>query len=108
MAELNKAIGLRIPPKLWEEIKGYGLENYPGSKSKEGFDVTKTIVSLLAQALETPLDNTADHFNASSDERIMEMIRQELDKAINPITNDLLDLKSQLANLNVTHTNLDS
>jgi hypothetical protein len=103
MAELNKAIGLRIPPKLWEEIKGYGLENYPGSKGKEGFDVTRTIVSLLAQALETPLDNTADRSNASSDEHMIKIIRQELDKAINPITDDLLNLKSQLAKLSKTH-----
>jgi hypothetical protein len=83
MTELKKAIGLRLPSTIWENIKQYGLEHFPGEKSREGFDVTQTVVTLLAQALGTCLDGQTVHqSNRLTDERITVVVKQQLDARI--------------------------
>jgi DNA-binding transcriptional regulator YiaG len=52
MSEYSKAIGIRIPIEVWENLKKHGLARYPNSRNKEGFDLTQSIVSLLKQSLE--------------------------------------------------------
>jgi hypothetical protein len=99
MAEPNKAIGLRLNPNLWKEIKKYGLSRHPGDKSKEGFDVTQTITDLLAIALEIPLDDLVKRSSVISDERITAFCGQEIDRALTPVNNDLVGIHSRLDEL---------
>jgi hypothetical protein len=96
MAEPNKAIGLRLNPNLWKEIKKYGLLKHPGDKSKEGFDVTQTITELLAKALEIPLDELVKHSFSTSDQRIAEIVKGEVEVAIQPINTNLLELMAEI------------
>ena len=56
MPDPSKAIGLRLPHHVWEQVKAYGMDNYPSDTSKEGIDVTRTVISLICQALGTTLD----------------------------------------------------
>ena len=91
MSEGKKAIGLRLPQDVWEGVKQYGLVNYPGAKSTEGFDVTQTVVTLLKQALDIPDEQPlAARSNALSDERITEMIKQQLDSLLSPALYELV------------------
>jgi hypothetical protein len=99
MAEPNKAIGLRLNPHLWKQIKEYGLLRHPGDKSKEGFDVTQTITELLAKALEIPLDDLVKHSSVISDERIAAFCGQEIDRALMPVNDDLVGLHTRLDTL---------
>jgi hypothetical protein len=86
MSETKKPVGLRLPIKLWEDLKQYGLEHHPSDKGSEGFDVTHTIATLLAQALGTSLDNSlATHSNSMSDERITEIINERLNELLSPM-----------------------
>jgi hypothetical protein len=99
MAEPNKAIGLRLNPHLWRQIKEYGLLRHPGDKSKEGFDVTQTITELLAKALEIPLNDLVKHSSVISDERIAAFCGQEIDRALTPVNDDLIRLNARLDEL---------
>lgn len=99
MVEPNKAIGLRLNPNLWKEIKKYGLLRHPGDKSKEGFDVTQTITELLAKALEVPLDNLIKHSSSTSDQRIAEIARGEVETIVQPLGTDLIELRAEIQGL---------
>jgi hypothetical protein len=99
MAEPNKAIGLRLNPHLWKQIKEYGILRHPGDKSKEGFDVTQTITELLAKALEIPLDDLVKHSFSTSDQRIAEIARGEVETIVQPLGTDLLELKAEIQRL---------
>jgi hypothetical protein len=99
MAEPNKAIGLRLNPNLWRQIKKYGLLKHPGDKSKEGFDVTQTITELLAKALEIPLDDLIKHSSVLSNERIAAFCEQEIDRALTPVNDDLMGLHNRVDEL---------
>jgi hypothetical protein len=78
MTEQNsKAIGLRVPAPLWEKIQEYGLAHHPKGES---FDVTQTLVTLLANALDLPLDSIVKQPSGLSDERIAAIVRQEFDR----------------------------
>jgi hypothetical protein len=78
MAETTKAIGIRIPLTLWAKIQEYGAEHHPKGDS---FDVTQTLVTLLANALSIPLDDIVKRPTAS-DDHVVQLVRQELDKAL--------------------------
>lgn len=87
MTEPSKAIGVRIPFDVWERLKEYGLETYPSDKSKEGIDVTQSIISLLQQALSISLDLNINQSNATLDERITNIVIQQLAKVSNNVSN---------------------
>jgi hypothetical protein len=78
MAETTKAIGIRIPLALWARIQEYGAEHHPKGDS---FDVTQTLVTLLANALSIPLDDIVKRPTAP-DDHVVQLVRQELDKAL--------------------------
>jgi flagellar capping protein FliD len=100
MTEPSKAIGVRIPSDVWEKLKEYGLETYPSDKSKEGIDVTQSIVSLLQQALGISLDLNIHQSNITLDERITDIVRQQLAKASNNVNNQLdLSLDKRITEL---------
>lgn len=75
--QMSKAIGLRVPAPLWTKIQEYGLANHPKGES---FDVTQALVTLLANALDLPLDSIVKQSLSLSDERIMAVVRQEFDR----------------------------
>jgi hypothetical protein len=75
--QTSKAIGLRVPAPLWAKIQEYGLANHPKGES---FDVTQTLVTLLANALDLPLDSIVKQSSRLSDERIAAIVRQEFDR----------------------------
>jgi hypothetical protein len=75
MSENSKAIGLRLPPEVWEKLREYGLEHYPSDKSKEKIDVTQTITTLLKQALGISLDDYVIQSNVTLDERITVIVK---------------------------------
>jgi hypothetical protein len=75
--QTSKAIGLRVPAPLWAKIQEYGLANHPKGVS---FDVTQTLVTLLANALDLPLDSIVKQPSGFSDERITAIVRQEFDR----------------------------
>ncbi len=85
--QTSKAIGLRVPAPLWEKIQEYGLTNHPKGSS---FDVTQTFVTLLANALDLPLESIVKQFSRSSDdERIAEIVKKEFDRLA-------MDLRAEL------------
>ena len=48
----SKAIGLRIPTPLWEQVSSYGCENFPKSDDeKRDFDITATLLELINKGL---------------------------------------------------------
>ncbi len=49
----SKAIGLRIPAALWEQVSNYGCENFPKPDSEGGkdFDITSTLLELINKGL---------------------------------------------------------
>jgi hypothetical protein len=79
MSENSKAIGLRLPPEVWDKLREYGLEHHPSDKSKEKIDVTQTITTLLKQALGISLDDYVIQSNVTLDERITVIVKQMLD-----------------------------
>jgi hypothetical protein len=88
MTESSKAIGVRVPIEVWEMVREYGLERYPSPKSKEGIDVTQTIVTLLKGALSSPDDRQADIGSASEIEAMksqIESLRTEVEIIKKPL-----------------------
>jgi hypothetical protein len=75
--QTSKAIGLRVPAPLWAKIQDHGLANHPKGES---FDVTQTLVTLLANALDIPLDSIVKQPSSLSDERITAIVKQEFDR----------------------------
>jgi hypothetical protein len=116
MPDPSKAIGLRLPHHVWEQVKAHGIANYPSDSGKEGIDVTRTVVALLCQALGAPLD--APVSNLSNDmitECITDIVQQQLSQLSNSSSdNDMLSerltivehLLSQLSNNNIDNTSL--
>jgi hypothetical protein len=88
MSETKKPVGLRLTSKLWESLKQYGLQHHLSDKGKEGFDVTQTIESLLCQALGISLETSAPLSNTMSDDRLAEMIKQQLNDLLSPMLYD--------------------
>jgi hypothetical protein len=88
MTETSKAIGLRLPIDVWGRVREYGVERYPSEKSKEKIDVTQTIVSLLKQALDIPLDINAKLPNNILDERITDIVRQQITEISNTMSDE--------------------
>ena len=100
MTEPSKAIGVRIPFDVWEKLKEYGLKTYPSDKSKEGIDVTQSIISLLQQALGISLDSSINQSNITLDKRITDIVRQQLAKVSNNVSNQLdLSLDKRMTEL---------
>jgi hypothetical protein len=103
MSETKKAIGLRLPRGVWDDLKQYGIEHHPSDKGSEGFDVTFAITTLLAQALGTSLDKPlSNQSNVTSDERITEIIKQQLNELLSPKLDDSAsdDLTDVIKSLN--------
>jgi hypothetical protein len=88
MSGTKKPVGLRLTSKLWESLKQYGLERHPSDKGQEGFDVTQTIESLLCQALDISLETSVPLSNTVSDDRLAEMIKQQLNDLLSPMLYD--------------------
>jgi hypothetical protein len=87
----NKAVGIRIPTALWDKLEAYGLEHHPKAN---GFDLTQSMVTLMANALDMPLDEIVKRPSGSED------VRSLIEQALTPI-------REQLSNARVgTHTDL--
>lgn len=106
MSETKKPVGLRLPIKLWESLKQYGLQHHRSDKGREGFDVTQTIETLLSQALGISLEPLAAQSNPVSNDRLTEMIKQQLNDLLSPmlyesVSDNKTDI-SQLLNSQIT------
>lgn len=110
MSDTKEAVGLRLTSKLWDSLKQYGLERHPSDKSKKGFDVTQTIETLLCQALGISLETPTPLFNAvsntTSDDRLTDMIKEQLNKLLLPALYDSISdsqsCVSELLNSKIT------
>jgi hypothetical protein len=106
MSETKKPVGLRLTSKVWESLKQYGLEHKPSGKGQEGFDVTQTIETLLCQALGISTDTPPPLSNAMSDDRLTEMIKQQLNDLLSPMLYDFMSDSqsdvSKLLNIRIT------
>ena len=91
MSEAKKPVGLRLTNKLWIVLKEHGIEHHPSDKSQDGFDVTQTIESLLCQALGISLETSTSPSNTVSDDRLTEMISQQLVKLLSPTLYSVID-----------------
>jgi hypothetical protein len=74
----NKAVGIRIPIALWDKLEAYGLEHHPKA---DGFDLTQSMVTLMANALDMPLDEIVKRPSGSEDVRLL------IEQALIPIQN---------------------
>jgi hypothetical protein len=106
MSETKKPVGLRLTSKVWESLKQYGLQHKPSDKGQEGFDVTQTIETLLCQALGISLETPLPLSNSMSDDRLTEMIKQQLNDLLSPmlydsVSNNQTDV-SKLLNSQIT------
>jgi hypothetical protein len=92
----SKAIGLRVPLDLWEQVIKYGCQNFP-KESDEGkdFDITATLLDLINKGLG---NDDVEQFDQQSVEHTVEnlvnqnvkqVVKQELDEELN----NLLDNK---------------
>jgi hypothetical protein len=100
MSETKKPVGLRLTSKVWESLKQYGLEHKPSGKGQEGFDVTQTIETLLCQALGISTDTPPPLSNVVSDDRLTEMIKQQLNNLLSPMLYDSIsDSQSDVSKL---------
>ena len=91
MSEAKKPVGLRLTNKLWVVLKQHGIEHHPSDKGQEGFDVTQTIESLLCQALGISLEISPSLSNIVSDDRLTEIINQQLNKVLSPLLYSVID-----------------
>ena len=96
MADPSKAIGLRLPHHIWEQVKAYGMDNYPSETSKDGIDVTRTVVSLICQALGTTLDTPVISL---SDEMITERTTIIVQQQLSALYNDNSALLERLTHV---------
>jgi hypothetical protein len=99
--QTSKAIGLRVPAPLWAKIQDYGLANHPKGES---FDVTQTLVTLLANALDIPLDSIVKQPSSLSDERITAIVKQEFDRLAVELR---AEVKASTTTSVTTHTDFD-
>ena len=100
MSEAKKPVGLRLTNKLWVVLKQHGIEHHPSDKGQDGFDVTQTIESLLCQALGISLETSTPLSNAVSDERLTEMISQQLIELLSPtLYRDMSDNQTNVSKL---------
>lgn len=100
MSEAKKPVGLRLTNKLWVVLKQHGIEHYPSDKSQDGFDVTQTIESLLCQALSISLETSTSPSNTMSDNRLTEMISQQLVELLSPtLYSNTSDNQTDVSNL---------
>ena len=100
MSEAKKPVGLRLTNKLWVVLKQHGIEYHPSDKSQDGFDVTQTIESLLCQALGISLETSTSPSNTVSDDRLTEMISQQLIELLSPtLYSDTSDNQADVSKL---------
>lgn len=88
MTDTKKAIGLRLSSQLWDSLKEYGNQHHASDKNQSGFDVTQTIETLLCQALGISLETPKPLFNTASDERLTEIIKEQLNILLSPALYD--------------------
>ena len=91
MSEAKKPVGLRLTNKLWIVLKQHGTKHHPSDKGQEGFDVTQTIESLLCQALGISLETSTSPSNTVSDDRLTEIISQQLIELLSPTLYSVID-----------------
>jgi hypothetical protein len=100
MTDTKEPVGLRLSSQLWESLKQYGLQHHRSDKGKKGFDVTQTIESLLCQALGISLETPTPLSNTVSDDRLAEMIKQQLNELLSPMLYDSIsDSQSDVSKL---------
>lgn len=97
MTESAKAIGLRLPAQVWTEVEKYGLENHSGGRGDKGFDVTQTLIALISRGLGIESKENDNKNDNTLDERITEIVRQQLDERITEIVRQQLDNSDTIA-----------
>jgi ribosome biogenesis GTPase A len=89
MSETKKPVGLRLTSKVWESLKQYGLEHKPSG-----------------QALGISTDTPPPLSNVMSDDRLTEMIKQQLNDLLSPMLYDFMSDSqsdvSKLLNIRIT------
>ena len=88
MTDTKKPVGLRLTSQLWDSLKQYGLQHKPSAKSKEGFDVTQTIETLLSQALGISTDTSPSLSDDVLNDRLTKMIKEQISDLLLPMLND--------------------
>ena len=79
----SKAIGLRIPPQLWEQVSNYGCENFPKSHSEneKEFDITATLLELIGKGLGN--DSVEQTDEQSVKHIVIQTVEQQFDNLLN-------------------------
>ena len=123
----SKAVGLRLPMNLWEQITEYGCENYPKPDGGEKeFDITSTLLDLINKGLgndgvEQPDTQTIEQIvkeiieqniiqveqqkvsQLFNNEEFNQIIEDQVKQASNNLLNNNVatknDLKQEIANL---------
>ncbi len=100
----SKAIGLRIPVSLWEQVTEFGCENFPKPDSERDFDITSTLLELIARGLGN--DNVEQVDRQTVEQTVEEIVQQNVEQLVKQQLDDRLDnllnkeeFNSQLNNL---------
>ena len=87
----SKAIGLRIPPQLWEQVSNYGCENFPKSNSEneKEFDITATLLELIGKGLgnDSVEQNVQQTDEQSVKHLVIQTVEQQFDNLLNIVDN---------------------
>ena len=78
---MSISLTVRIPDELWSQIEKYGRYNH---STEDGFDKTKTAISLFKIALNIPLDSESN--------AVLDIVRQDnLREAISKLRDELTE-----------------
>ena len=105
----SKAIGLRIPLQLWEQVSNYGYENFSKSDDEKDFDITATLLELIGkglgndsveqtdiQTVEQIVKNIVNQNTQETDEQsikhlVIQTVEQQFDNLLNIVDNRMSD-----------------
>ena len=89
----SKAIGLRIPAPLWEQIAEFGCENFPKPDSERDFDITATLLELIHKGLGNDNIEQVDEQTVKRtveelvNQNVKQIVKQQLETQLNTLLN---------------------
>ena len=76
----SKAIGLRIPVSLWEQVTEFGCENFPKPDSERDFDITSTLLELIERGLGN--DNVEQVERQTVEQTVEDIVQQNVEQLV--------------------------